>query len=367
MIRPNCLKSMFLTALVIAAVSGPAAAQSQNAVPQGVDVLGLKLNMTVADVVAALKTVGKGRITYHFEEPQFVEGKCSVPEDNRFSVRTGSSKSLGIGERDATTGTYLIQPANDAAPKGARCRTFLTDITYLDFTEQDEKRPNAARLLAQPDLDQRLFPDCNSIKGAPSTATPEAVNASGELRYVPTVDALPPQITACEAIRILMSPNPGEERAAVISRVKVYRSSNPSFESIQNGILAKYGATPSSTNGDTDDQFRRLRLRWTFERSGQLVPPQKAASGCVTNLIVPQNEMTPPLTSGIFSNCAVSVNARIISLRENPYLVRSVSVTALDDAVAIRVLGDRKILARKLNDEAARAQAVGASGKAEKF
>lgn len=356
-----------LLAVLFAVLSGTASAQTPRPGPE-TDILGLKLNMTVAETVSALQAIGKGRITYHYAEPRFIDGKCVLEQDRRYTAWAGSYTSPKLGERDGRVRAYSLTPVGDHAPKAQRCPTFLTDITFLDLVEQDEKRPFATKLFTSGDKGPKFGPVCDYFEIA-GTGNLQGFLISGRMTGGNTIAPLPPQITACEAIRIAMSPVAGEERSALISRVKVYRSDHPAFDTISKGLETKYGPAPTYTTDETKETFRALARRWTFDTSGKLVSSKRGSEigACTSSLNEPRDEMTPPVTTGITSDCAVSVLTRISSLRENPYLVRSLSVTMLNDSTLFRLLGEREALARTFNDDAAKAQAAGASGKAEKF
>jgi len=123
---------------------------------------------------------------------------------------------------------------------------------------------------------------------------------------------------------------PGQEKVISAARDQWFdENRNPTIDSVEQALLAKYGTPTARTDHDTYHQ-----LRWAHDPRGRLITETSPLySRC-------QGAADPDDGVQLSADCGVVVAAMIIPLRSNPALAQNLQVGVVDQATGYQALTD---------------------------
>ncbi|MGB3381149.1 hypothetical protein ACVCL3_00975 [Rhodanobacter sp. UC4437_H4] len=145
---------------------------------------------------------------------------------------------------------------------------------------------------------------------------------------------------------------PGHEKAISVAREQWFEQDrNPTVDSVEQALLAKYGAsTERSDQGDTH------QLRWAYDPRGRLITETSPLFNRCHGAADPDSGVS------LSADCGVVVAANVIPLRSNPALAQYLQVGVVDQAGGYQALTDTQQGLRAMDAER-RAQQVRDAGK----
>ena len=145
---------------------------------------------------------------------------------------------------------------------------------------------------------------------------------------------------------------PGREKAVSVAREQWFEQDrNPTIDSVEQALLAKYG-TPTRR----DDQNNSHLLRWAYDPRGRLVTETSPLFNAC------QGAADPDSGVSLSADCGVVVAANVVPLRGNPALAQYLQVGVVDQASGYRALTDTRQGLQGMDGER-RAQQVREAGK----
>ncbi len=145
---------------------------------------------------------------------------------------------------------------------------------------------------------------------------------------------------------------PGQEKAISVAREQWFdQDRNPTVDSVEQALLAKYGAfTERNDQGDTH------QLRWAYDPRGRLITETSPLFNQCHGAADPDSGVS------LSPDCGLVVAAHVVPLRGNPALAQYLQVGVVDQAGGYQALTDARqgLLAM---DAERRAQQVRDAGK----
>ena len=138
---------------------------------------------------------------------------------------------------------------------------------------------------------------------------------------------------------------PGADRVIDVAREEWFEAGrNPTLDSVQQALVAKYGRPSRAGDGGTQRQ-----LQWSFDPAGQQLE-DNAIGECIGG-------SSPDGGFSVTPDCGLVVEARIFALQDNPVLAEYFQVGVVDQAGAYRRLEALKA-ALEQAEQSRRAQQV---------
>lgn len=299
------------SAILMGVLAGSAWSQDGTAtVP---DVVGLRLGMTVPEVIQGMKaTVQSGNwyANLSFGTKSDPSRPCELLQSRKIGP-TGMYFAYGNTSRNGE-GYWLGRDPDDA--RANQCPRLLIGLQVMAPPLKDDSGR------ASEYEDRKCSENETSRNG----------------------------ISSCELIYAEFSPAPKQERAVLYARRKFYRDGNPSTDDLVQQLVAKYGTPSRLEDTKYGTHGRMVKLQWIFDAKNRLVDKRHPLVGkCARGLQVGPREMRPALAS-VEDGCYVTVAADISGVRNTPQLVEQFAIALFHSGDTVRAMLEREKLTQAL-------------------
>ncbi|MGB3837475.1 MAG: hypothetical protein WA930_00040 [Rhodanobacter sp.] len=145
---------------------------------------------------------------------------------------------------------------------------------------------------------------------------------------------------------------PGQEKAISVAREQWFEQDrNPTVDSVEQALLAKYG-----TSTERNDQGDTHQLRWAYDPRGRLITETSPLFNQCRGAADPDSGVS------LSADCGLVVAANVVPLRGNPALAQYLQVGVVDQAGGYQALTDTQQGLQAMDAER-RAQQVREAGK----